>query len=117
MPDHTSKSVFLPETFVFGQKEEFALELQSMKTKHSYKLCFWVNGNRLGTFTRGGDLWYAIEAYYLFTRHKEDFDLPEFSTMSPAQINYYLRETILLVSSKKKDEKSIKKSQTWPLFR
>lgn len=104
MPDYTSKSIFLPETFLFGQKEQFALELESMKTKHNYKLCFWVNGNRLGTFTRGGELLYAIEAYYLFTRHKEDFYLLEFSTMSPAQIDYYLREIILLVGSTKKDK-------------
>jgi hypothetical protein len=93
------------ENKIFGDKTDFAIELGDTKTAGKYKLCFWVQGKKMGSFTRAGELSSSIKAYNTFKENKERFYLSVFDKMSPTQIaNYLVTDLFTLGRSKKTDK-------------
>ena len=78
------------EIVLFGNKENFAIELGLSKTPQRSYLCFWTMGKRLGTFTRSGELKYSIRAYLHFLANKDDFYNAIFDAFSPSEIDHFL---------------------------
>jgi hypothetical protein len=93
------------ENKIFGDKTDFAIELGDTKTAGKYKLCFWVQGKKMGSFTRAGELSSSIKAYNTFKENKERFYLPVFDKMSPSQILKYLVTDLFTLGRSNKPEK------------
>lgn len=95
----------MSENKIFGNKTDFAIELGDTKTAGRYKLCFWVQGKKMGSFTKAGELSSSIKAYTIFKNNKERFYFPEFDKMSPKQILKYLVADVLILANSDKKEK------------
>lgn len=85
------KEIFkMDDVIVFGDKNNFVIQLGLHTNIEKCKLCFYVQGKKMGSFTKGGELNYSIKAYKIFTINKESYYDPIFEKMTPAQISKYL---------------------------
>lgn len=75
------------DIIIFGYKNIFSIQLGLNANKEKCKLCFYVQGKKMGSFTKGGELKYSIKAYEVFTSKKEIYYEPGFEKMTPPQIN------------------------------
>jgi hypothetical protein len=80
----------MKETLLFGDKKNFAIELGFTKSTKIFKLGFWINSRRLGSFTKGGELKYSIREYQNFICNKDFFYRSVFDDMTPSEIFDYL---------------------------
>jgi hypothetical protein len=106
----------MKETILFGNKEDFAIELGFTKTKWKFKLCFWISEKRLGNFSKAGELKYSIKAYRKFIDNKDFYYLPLFDELTPSQIFDYLVNFDLIYSTKENDIKESDKRIKFYLF-
>jgi len=75
---------------LFGDKKNFAIEIESTKRPKILKLCFWANGIRIGLFTKAGMLNISVQAYKKFLGNKENYYSPVFDSLRADEIPYYL---------------------------
>jgi len=90
---------------LFGDKEIFAIQLGSLDNPEKIKLCFWVQGKKLGSFTKGGELKYSIKSYESFSMNHIMYYHPDFDDMTPTGIKkYFVDEMFTLMNSNKKEK-------------
>ena len=95
----------MSDTILIGDKEDFAIQLGLHANIEKCKLCFWVQGRKMGSFTKGGELKYSIKAYNQFIADKESYYLSVFDKMTPTQINHYLVNDLFSLGRSPKKEK------------
>lgn len=89
---------------LFGHKETFAIQLGLNPDIEKLKLCFWVQGQKIGSFSKGGPLKYSIKAFKLFIDNKDSFYDSRFFSMSPTEIRkFFVDEMLALLKSSKKE--------------
>lgn len=101
---------------MFGNPDEFAIELGFTKTRNKYKLRFWIGGAKIGTFTKSGELTYSVKAYHRFTNNKEFYYLPIFDNLTPTRIFFYFTDYTLLLSEKDEDLEEAERRSEFFLF-
>lgn len=104
--------------FFFGEKDAFAIQLEVPSSPDRCKLCFWVEGKKMGSFSKGGDLKYSIKAYNYFSGNKEQFYFSEFEHMDPTQITNYLLSSLFVFgqSQKKENQEEYERRRKMILF-
>lgn len=95
----------MDDIILFGKKEEFAIQLGLHANVEKCKLCFFVQGKKMGSFTKGGELKYSVKAYDTFTANKEHYFLPAFEGMTATQIDKYLVIDLFSLGKSSKKEK------------
>lgn len=90
---------------LFGNKEEFAIQLGLHANVEKCKLCFFVQGRKMGSFTKGGELKYSIRAYNTFIANKERYFFSVFEKMTATEIVKYLVIDLFSLGKSTKKEK------------
>ena len=106
----------MKETILFGNEGGFAIELGLTKTKKKFKLRFWMDGKRLGNFTKAGELKYSIKEYQKFIDNKNFYYLPIFDDLTSSQIFDYLVNFDFIYSTKKHDIEESEERTKFYLF-
>ena len=104
------------QTVLFGDKNNFAIELAYTKNPRKFKLGFWLENKRLGNFSKSGELKYSVREYWKFVNNKEFYYLHIFDGMSPKQIFDYLLDWDLINSTKKEDIEEAERRQKFYVF-
>lgn len=106
------------ENTFLGDQKEFAIEIGRTKDINKYKLCFWINGIRIGSFSKGGELRFAIDAFKLFWQKRYEFNLPVLQKMTPKEIDKYLVRDMfeLMDSEDQKDVEEYERRKRFDLF-
>lgn len=89
----------------FGNKEIFGIQLGLHDNLEKCKLCFWVKGRKIGSFTKGGELKYSIKAYTKFKDSKEKYYKSIFEQMTPTDIRKYFIDDMFSLGKSNKPEK------------
>lgn len=95
----------MENVITFGEKNNFAIQLGLHPNIEKCRLCFFVTGIKMGSFTKGGELQYSLKAYQKFISSKEMYFVPTFEKMTPIQINKYLIDDLFLLGRSSKKEK------------
>ena len=103
-------------TLLFGEKENFAIELGFTNKPKKYKLGFWIKGKRLGSFTKSGELKYFSRAYYEFINRKDTQYLQIFDNFSPKEIDFYLIGFFFTNECKRMSEEELNKREKFHIF-
>ncbi|TFF36537.1 hypothetical protein [Mucilaginibacter psychrotolerans] len=106
----------MKDTLLFGDKKSFAIELGFTKSTEIFKLGFWTNGRRLGSFTKGGELKYSIRTYQEFVYDKSFFYRSVFGDMSPSEIFDYLVMIFFRPAGKKLTKDDAENRKEFHLF-
>ena len=103
---------------ILGNKQNFAIQIGYTKDPPKFKMCFWVNSKKIGTYTKGGELRFAIASFYSFWKHKETFFLPVLEKMTPQEIDKYLVRDMFELgdSDKPKDKAEYELRKSFGLF-
>lgn len=73
-------------TVLFGQKEEFGIEIKPCKIPNKFNLRLWIKSKAIGDFKRGGSLDYLIKRYFTLIRTFRELYEPAFSKLSDWEI-------------------------------
>lgn len=95
----------MEDILVFGEKDNFAIQLGLHPKIEKCKLCFFVKGKKIGTFTKGGELKHSINSYLKFINNKENYFTQPFESMTPTQICKYLVDDLFILGRSSNREK------------
>jgi|GEM_PF-1078246 len=80
----------MEKCLLFGVKKSFAIELGYTKNSRKFYLRLWMQGSRMGAFTKAGELKFSIDTYKKILQRKEDLCFPLFDAMSAQDIFKYV---------------------------
>jgi hypothetical protein len=90
---------------LFGNKDDFAIQLGLHVNPEKCKLCLRVQGKKMGSFTKGGELKYSVKAYEKFAQGQESYYDSVFDKLTPTEIRkYFVDEMFALGKSNKKEK-------------
>jgi hypothetical protein len=85
---------------LFGNKETFAIQIETGSKPDKNKLCYWVIGRKVGNFTKGADIKTIRTSYQKFQQQNEAFYLPELEPFRLEQLREFFVEGLFeLVAS------------------
>lgn len=71
---------------LFGQKEEFAIEIKPYKIPQKFYLRLWIKSKAIGDYKRGGSLDYLINEFFKFAASYKNLYEEDFISLSDFQI-------------------------------
>ncbi|MCF6404405.1 hypothetical protein L3C95_16020 [Chitinophaga filiformis] len=83
-----------------GNKEVFAIQIETGSKPDKNKVCYWVSGNKVGNFTRVGEIKNIKKSFQQFDQHNEEFYLPQLEPFHTEQLRDFFFEGLFkLVNS------------------
>jgi hypothetical protein len=93
-------SIGMKNLTLFGNKETFAIQIETGSKPDKNKLCYWVVGRKVGNFTKGGEIETIRTSYQKFQQQNEAFYLPELEPFRLEQLREFFAEGLFeLVAS------------------
>src|SRR3954469_1492899 len=77
---------------LFGNKEIFAIQIETGSKLDKNKLCYWVTGRKVGNFTKGGEIKTIRTSYQKFEQQNDEFYLPQLEPFRLEQLREFFFE-------------------------
>ena len=81
--------MLMEDRMLFGEINEFAIEVGRKKQPKKFRLRFWIEGQPMGVFVKAGDLATSVRTFEAIRRQKDFMYLPLFEGLSLAEIHAY----------------------------